>query len=85
MAKLHAATSLNGALALELLPCTYVLSFPGSFAHLGKSAPFGTILETLKGAFHPGTTRLERECIQQHIVGASLNSDSANLAFYQGE
>jgi len=42
-------------------------------------------LETLKGAIHTGTTRLERECIQQHIVGASLNSDSANLAFYQGE
>jgi hypothetical protein len=41
-------------------------------------------LETLQGAFNPGTTRLERECIQQHIAGVSLISDLANLAFIPG-
>ena len=82
MPKLHAATGPDRVSDLELLFCTCFASTPAPFAIIGKLAPIGAMpWRPVPGHSVPATTRLERECIQWHIAGASLNSASLILAF----
>jgi hypothetical protein len=81
MYKLHAATGPDRGSDLELLFCTCIASTPAPFAIIGKLAPFGAVpWNPLWGHSLRATTRLERDCIQKHIAGASLNLASGNLA-----
>ena len=85
MHRLHAATGPHSVSDLELLFCTCFASTPAPFAIIGKLAPIGEMpWQPLPGHSVPATTRLERECIQWHIAGASLNSASQDFGFWWG-